>query len=356
MTTGITLLTGNPGSGKSLFAISMIEAAIKRGNRHVFTNITGVTIPGVLPIPADADWRNLPDGSLVIFDECQDIEDENGQRPYAATGQAGLARDGRLSELRQHRKREFHLVFITQHPTFCHHEIRKITDTHHHFLRVMGLQRSTKYTFSGSYCLSPEKPEERRRGDKEFWRFPKRLFGAYHSAQAHHIGFKMPRKVAMVAAAVLATSALAVWFLLGRVGLGESSVLVQEAQAEAAAAAALVSPGAVSPAPLPAEFAWTNAATVRPISGCAVLSESCRCWDADGLQLALSRAECLTVAAGPLPIHFSRMTQDQDQDKPASEGGELRGVRTSPASVGSPRQGDMWGQSPQTLRADWSGG
>lgn len=357
--TGIVLLTGNPGSGKTLFAVDLIDKAAKAGNRPIFTNITGISIPGVQPLPESADWRSLPDRSLVVFDECQDIEDTDGHRPYAATGQAGLARDGRLSELRQHRKREFELVFITQHPTFCHHEIRKITDTHHHFLRVMGLQRSTKYTFTGSYCLNPEKPEERRRGDKEFWRYPKHLFGVYFSAQAHHIGFKMPRKVAMIGAAVVATCALGVWFLLGRVGLGDESVLVQQARAEASAgqggASAL---GVAAALPLPAEFEWTRAPTLPRISGCAVLTTSCRCWDAEGAQLALTHAQCLNVATGPLPMHFA-VAQAPIAPAGESEAGEASGpagVRTKPSQVGSPHQGDIWGRSPETMRADWSGG
>ena len=306
--TGIVILTGNPGSGKSLYSVDLIDQTIKLGTRPVYSNITGINIPGVQPLPADADWNNLPDKSMVIFDECQDIEDQNGFKPYAATGQSGLVRDQRLSNLRQHRKREFLLIFVSQHPTFMHHEIRKIADVHKHFLRVMGLQRSSVYTFLGSYCLSPEKPEDRRRGDKEFWKFPKRLFEKYHSATGHHIGFKMPRKVAMVAVAMLATAALGIYFMLGRAGIGSESALktsVASVVPGSFLGGSGVSGGDVAAVP-PAsvEFDWVGTPSVPALAGCAVLTKSCRCFAGDGSQLALSRSQCLAVALEPLPMSF----------------------------------------------------
>lgn len=311
----IRLITGNPGSGKTLLVVSDLVQAAKLANRPIYTNVTGLAIPGVQVLPDHADWTLLPDRSLVVFDECQDIEipldglpsksdDAETNRPmwkpYAATGTPGLAKDRRLAQLRQHRKREFDLWFISQHPSFIHHDVRKIADEHVHMLRVMGLSRSTKYTFTGSYCASPEKPEERRRGDKEFWRHPRKFFGAYHSANGHHFKFKMPRKLAMVGIAVICTALLGVWFLLGRAGLGDSP-------AYAAEVSEVTSPG-VAPGQTPAvpsgEFAWTDTPRVTPIAGCAVLTNSCRCWDTAGLQLALSEGECLTVASRPLPLSF----------------------------------------------------
>lgn len=299
----IRLITGNPGSGKTLFVVSELLAAAKLANRPIYTNITDLKIPGVVTLPQDADWTQLPDRSLVVFDECQDIEDSQGVKPYAATGSPGLSRDHRLANLRQHRKREFDLWFIAQHPSFVHHDIRKITDEHVHMLRVMGLNRSTKYTFTGSYCQSPEKPEERRRGDKEFWRYPKKVFGLYHSANGHHFKFKMPRKVAMIAVAMLATCALGLYFLAGRVGLQADAAAVEEAGLSPGLVAASPNPAKVRP-PSDGEFAWTDTGLVTPISGCAVLTHSCRCWNLEGKQLALSRAQCLNVATQPLPLSF----------------------------------------------------
>lgn len=352
----IRLITGNPGSGKSLLVVSELLALAKQANRPIFTNITDLAIPGVQVVPAHFDWTQLPDRSLVVFDECQDIEDQDGLKPYAATGAPGLSKDHRLANLRQHRKREFDLWFIAQHPSFVHHDIRKICDEHIHMLRVMGLSRSTKYTFTGSYCAKPEEPSERRRGDKEFWRYPKKAFSLYHSANGHHFKFKMPRKVAMVGIVVICTSALGVWFLAGRVGLGDKSILVEEARAAAGQAAS--SPGTLSAVPPPAgEFAWTQTATVTPISGCAVLTDSCRCWNVEGQQLALDRAQCLTVALQPLPLSFvsSKASPGGAGVPPADapltstpvlggEAGGARGVTGEPAQVGPPgdRMGRIW--------------
>lgn len=301
----IRLITGNPGSGKSLRVVAELVEAAKLANRPIFTNITGLKIPGVQELPEHADWTLLPDRSLVVFDECQDIEDADGKKPYAATGSPGLSKDHRLANLRQHRKREFDLWFIAQHPSFVHHDIRKITDEHVHMLRVMGLNRSTVYTFTGSYCAKPEEPSERRRGDKEFWRYPRHVFGLYHSANGHHFKFKMPRKLAMVAVAVLATCFLAVYFLAGRAGLGDSSLLTDDRRGDALAASL---PERRHGDPPSDEFAWTDTPRVTPIAGCAVLSKSCRCWDTEGKQLALSQGRCLSVALEPLPLSFVQGT------------------------------------------------
>jgi zona occludens toxin (predicted ATPase) len=349
----IRIITGNPGSGKSLLVVDEIAQLAKLANRPIYTNITGLVIPGVQALPDDADWNLLPDRSLVVFDECQDIEVADGVKPYAATGSPGMSRDPRLANLRTHRKREFDLWFVSQHPSFIHHDIRKIADEHVHMLRVMGLNRSTRYVFSGSYCPSPEKPEERRRGDKDFWRFPKRSFGLYHSANGHHFKFKMPRKVAMVAVAICCTCALGVYFLAGRVGLGETSALVADAQAAEVDQAA----AAARPDLSLGEFDWTHAGTVRPIAGCAVLTHSCRCWAADGEQLALSEGQCRNVASRPLPLSFARSDQDggvgggpptvtPSLAVPAASqgGGGPVGIGTAPSHIGPPgdASGAVW--------------
>ena len=50
------LITGTPGAGKSLFAVSEIVKAVKDG-RTVYTNIEGMDLEGVFPLD-DKDWRN----------------------------------------------------------------------------------------------------------------------------------------------------------------------------------------------------------------------------------------------------------------------------------------------------------
>lgn len=73
----LTTISAPPGTGKSLKCVQIIEESLRKNpNRLIFTNIIGLNIPGVLPIVSSAnkpfDWRDLPDGSLVVYDEAHE--------------------------------------------------------------------------------------------------------------------------------------------------------------------------------------------------------------------------------------------------------------------------------------------
>lgn len=73
----LTAVSAPPGSGKSLWCVELLEKTVRENpNRQIFTNIIGINIQGVLPIVSSAnkpfDWRDLPDGSLVIYDEAHE--------------------------------------------------------------------------------------------------------------------------------------------------------------------------------------------------------------------------------------------------------------------------------------------
>lgn len=141
----ITLITAVPGSGKTLYAISLIDKANKEG-RAVYQNIDGLK-PEAFDNPtliydAPADWRDTPDGSLVIYDECQQ------PHLYPATAKRGLVEDERLTAMETHRHTGHDLIFITQAPTFVHHHIRKLAGQHLHFYRARGISGAMRYEWS----------------------------------------------------------------------------------------------------------------------------------------------------------------------------------------------------------------
>ena len=72
----ITLITAVPGSGKTLHAIGLILKALSEG-RAVYARIDGLLIDEVKPAPDD--WRDTPEGSLVIYDEAQEIFPSNAR-------------------------------------------------------------------------------------------------------------------------------------------------------------------------------------------------------------------------------------------------------------------------------------
>ncbi|MDH0969147.1 zonular occludens toxin domain-containing protein [Acinetobacter johnsonii] len=72
-----TLISAPPRTGKSLYCMSLIDQlSRKHPNRRIYTNIIGMNYPGVLTINSTPekpfDWRDLPDGSIVFFDEAHE--------------------------------------------------------------------------------------------------------------------------------------------------------------------------------------------------------------------------------------------------------------------------------------------
>src|SRR5690606_40878679 len=120
---------------------------------QVFTNIKGITRPdrvakiqamvGGLPIlPAPDDWRECPDGSMVIYDEAQQ------KHLFRATGTPGVptirgedgrtVEDERITSLDTHRHRGFDIVLITQEVGLVHHWAKKFVGCHIHLERTRG--------------------------------------------------------------------------------------------------------------------------------------------------------------------------------------------------------------------------
>lgn len=181
------LITGTPGAGKSLFAVSEIVQAVKDG-RTVYTNIEGMELEGVYPL-TDKDWREYPDGSLIVYDECHQI--------FRATGRPGLSQDPVISDMDMHRHRGFDLWFITQFPTKVHHEIRQMCDEHFHLLRQFGAKQATLYKWPEA--VDSKDPHQRSVADKSLFRYPKECFKFYKSASVHTAKLRIPAKLKAVA-------------------------------------------------------------------------------------------------------------------------------------------------------------
>lgn len=183
------LITGVPGSGKSLFAVDLIEKLVaqnekllEEGNapRPIYSDIDGITIEGVLPAPAD--WRDAPDGSVVFYDECQ-------QR----FGPDGSGRSGRedIQEFEVHRHRGFDIYLITQHPKLLHAHIRRLVGRHYHLLRMHGTQNAKVYQKDGQIDI--DKVSQLNQQDNYMWSYPKQHFGKYKSATIHTHKAHMPK-------------------------------------------------------------------------------------------------------------------------------------------------------------------
>lgn len=292
----ITLITAVPGSGKTLSLIDMIVKALESG-RTVFTNINGLVVDKFpnnhLLCEAPDDWRDTPEGSLVIYDEAQQ------QHLYPSNAQRGPVTDQRLTAMETHRHTGHDLVFVTQAPSFVHHHIRKLVGCHVHFYRARGVQGASRYEWSHT-CDSPNDRKEQERADFTIWKFPKEYFPYYTSAVVHTHKFKLPFKILVVFLFI----GLAVVFL------GYRFFVHGGLQTFDSASSSLPVVAQASVMPLPATslpYEWSSQPEAVPVSGC-VASESrgwCQCYGSNGATLSMSHAQCMSVLSSPLPRQFS---------------------------------------------------
>lgn len=211
------LISGQPGNGKTLRAMSMAhefyeqnQQQVKDGKaqpRRFFTNIAGATIdenpeafPWLEKLPEHNDWTQLPDGSFVLYDEAHSDGNTQGLERYGrlfpSTGKPGESDDPRIRSMSTHRHRGFDLVFITQWPSKIHHQVRSLIGSHTHMNRTFGMQRAGVLTWSR---VQPDPYDERVRdkAEEEIWAYPKALYERYRSATLHTAShkFKVPKRV-----------------------------------------------------------------------------------------------------------------------------------------------------------------
>jgi zona occludens toxin (predicted ATPase) len=293
----ITLLTAVPGSGKTLYSIGLILAAIKEG-RPVYANIAGLKIDKCYPAPDD--WRETPEGALVIYDEAQQ------PHLYPSTASRGDIKDDRLRSMEVHRHTGHDLVFISQSPSFIHHHIRKLAGEHIHLYRTLGLQTATVYKWQ-HVVDNPNDRGEQSRSDSYPWKFPKEYYKLYQSATVHTHKFKLPRKLA----ALLVFIALVASAVFYNAYTNEASLLTGSTSTDDAPPQTLAGSGGVRgapttdrPASIPAQttkYDWSDIQTATPVAGCIFTDKKCQCFSPAGHVIKMDYAQCLSAAKSDQP-------------------------------------------------------
>lgn len=352
----ITLITAPPGSGKTMLAVKMILSAVKAG-RPVFANIKGLNVPGVQPAPDD--WRDTPHGSLVVYDEAQEI--------FPSTGKPGRPDDPRLQAMEVHRHSGHDLVFVTQAPTFIHHHIRKLVGEHKHLHRGMGRKGSVVYTWENQVGDFSDF-HSKAKANTESFKFSPEIWKHYQSATIHTHKFRIPSRLLWLAAAILVIVSWPIYRIASGQFMDTEASTLEDAgvlRAPPASAEAPLRGGAGGALSNPL-YNWTSAGSIPAINGCAAGPNSCRCFGMDGLMLDISEGECRVIIERPMPLDLNLFRKSQGMGQGDREGGfgsvgsaaatAPAGTRSRPGDVGSPGQGHVWGNPPVTIRADWEGG
>lgn len=189
----ITMMTGLPGNGKTLFALWFVNnKAVKEGREVYYHNIKDLNLSWTVFDPEH--WMDLPHGSLIVIDECQDVFPKKPN---------GSKLPDFYSELAKHRHRGFDIFLITQHPSLVDNFVRQLVGQHFHSVRKFGMNRATIYEWSAANPL-PQSPASQKSAVPMKWAYPKEVYTWYKSAEVHTVKRAVPAKLILAALFVVA--------------------------------------------------------------------------------------------------------------------------------------------------------
>ena len=289
----ITLITGLPGAGKTLYVVAellfkQIGASVKYEDdngdtitapRTFYTNINGFLFDHV---KIDATWLETwhdqaPPGAIIIYDEVQK------SWPLKATGSAVPKC---IEMLETHRHLGVDFILLTQHPMLIHTNITRLAGRHLHVRRLGPMGVAGIYEWDGvSKSLLYKNTIS-----KSIWRFKSWAFKYYKSAKVHT---KQPRKVPTVLFGILFAVALLAYLgpsvynrLAERLGWAPKTVPALSHVPGSSLVSPIGTPlpaGPVAPlAPAPASV-LASAAPAAVFAGCARLRARCQCFDTAGV-------------------------------------------------------------------------
>jgi len=369
----IKLITGIPGHGKTARLVKELLAAAEKGDRPIFAaGIDGLK-PGLAQELKDPTrWQDCPDGSLIFVDEAWKWFGHLSNPSRQQTPAHVLA-------LAEHRHRGIDFVWTSQGPNQLYPFARPLIEQHWHCIRKFGTHAVDLYKW-GELVEDVKSQGMRDRAEKETTTLPSETFGLYKSASEHTIKSRIPWKVWLIPACVVAGAVL-IWLAYSflRPDAMAAQLTGKGASGEAAAPEGLLhyNPSERQKKPLTDEE-WLGRITPRfpgmhesmpifdgrevqavPRRFCVISGEGsdmrCNCYTE---QVTLLRdippGVCLEVArwgeydpfrAPPEPgqLHQAQEAQPVATRPPAGTG-------SLPSSVGTPRQGEVWGRAPETLR------
>lgn len=340
----IILITGTPGSGKTLFTVSELLAGQFKDRPLFINGIPDLLIPHE-PI-SDEDvgtWFDgkLKPGSVIVIDEVQRM-----WRPRAASQTPPPA----VAKLETHRHQGIDFIIITQHPQLIDVNVRRLVGRHLHVRRTFALGAAVVYEWD--HC---ENPGNVKQATSKLWRYPKAAFKLYRSSELHtKAGGKMPLAVWVAIAAVLITPFL-VWKGADRLLNGFAGTDPAKTAAKGAAAPAGGSKDARRPMTAnelvafykprvdgmaytaPAYDGLTTPKRVPLPAACVDMkSKGCKCYTQDATPFNADEALCRTIVAGGIFLAFTEEAKAEGRDvKPPPRESYAQVPASEPVFIGN---------------------
>lgn len=307
----IYLTTGGNGAGKTLLTLADVRAQQLKENRpvyyHGFEALQPIRDFGWLPFEPEK-WQDLPDGSICVFDECQN------EFPAKVTG----ALPDYINAVAQfRRKRGFDFWMIAPHPSMIHTNIRRLIESpswHRHMKRTMGadMVSELRFNFANMNC---EKPAAGAAGTVSMRAFPKEVYTWYKSASLHTGKRRIPKQVYILAVLAVVIPVLFYFAYQSVMGMGKRHAPEGAPGASVQQPGQQATPGAMpDPAPdylasyvprvpgLPhtaPRYDDVTKPTQAPYpAACVSMGSKCKCYTQQGTVLPTTADICAQVVAG----------------------------------------------------------
>lgn len=325
----LTLITGQPGNGKSLYTIAFVEAKRQAENRPVFYHgIPELTLPWT-PLEDPMKWHECPEKSIIVMDEVQKVMPP---RPSSSRPPQ------HVSELETHRHKGFDLFFMTQDPSLVDNHVKKLAGEHFHLIRQWGRQKADLYKMQK--VQDPTNANLKRALHSTF-PFPKKVFEWYKSADAHTHKAKIPAKfylLFVLPVVVIIMIGLGGW-QLWRVSHPQPKPGAAAQGAQGSALPGMVPAGVkqdpvLTPAQYMATFtprvaglAYTSSAydhLTRPTrvpvpAACVRIRGGCECWTQQGTHLETTPQVCAQVVERGFFEAFEPDGQRKEVERPVAQ-------------------------------------
>lgn len=316
----ITLITGQPGAGKTLLLVhEFLTEAKEKGRPIVADGIPDLVIPHE-PAPPVPEWTHhvedassqdgkkllytFPEGSLVVIDECQRVFRPRGVSKSVPP---------EVAAFETHRHQGLDFILITQHPGLLDSNVRRLVGRHLH-IRDLGILGRKVYEWPEA--TDPEK--FRNAPVQRGWKLPKKSFDLYKSSSLHIKPKRgIPKGVAVLALCVpliLAGGFYAYQSVQKKVqpppvaavetpkpvaGQGGSVVATVEPKSPADMLVEFspVVPG--RPETAPAFDALRVVKNMPVVAGCVQTPKKCTCQNQQGLDAGLDDLQCRAWLKNP---------------------------------------------------------
>lgn len=339
----ITLITGLPGHGKTLYTIVKVKELAEQTNRAVYQHgIKDLTLSWQ-QLDDPKQWNHLPEGSIIIIDECQD---------FFPVHDSKLASQDYVLQLAKHRHRGYDIYLITQHPMNIHAFVRRLIDKHYHTIRAFGMAASNFHEWN-KVIDYPEKTK--KDSITQLFPYPKDAYKYYKSAEVHTIQRKIPKKVIwlLVIPFLLAGLGYVAWLKLNPKHTRDliegnkptqqyQSGIVQTNNQQVPKLDYLQSHTARLsdfPASAPIYDEITKPTTAPVPAACVLIRNKCQCYSQQATHLQTSDSVCRQIVAGGYFQDFDTNKQSEKTTK------ELQaspiGVSGRSPDVDSPRVYDI---------------